>query len=293
MRCQWVVSAGEQNKTLLEFLHSSLQEKNFSLRKVKGFIDAGYCFVNGKPERFYRSKVTVKSKISLTIPETTVRKKNLDILLEDDTIIVFNKPAGISCDERLLASLAKDGKTVYLAHRLDKETTGILLCAKTEKDCQALMEQFRQRTIHKRYLAIVDNRIEQDDGVIENNLGRIGTHEGHVKWGVVEQGGVPARTDWSCKKRTKCASLVELRPQTGRTHQLRVHMASINHPIIGDFYYSDRFNYSYAAVRQLLHAAFLSFVHPKTGRKIQVRAPLPEDMATAVRSIFGEDACDF
>ncbi|MBS0654695.1 MAG: RluA family pseudouridine synthase [Verrucomicrobia bacterium] len=292
MRYEWTIPAGDQGKTLLEFLHSSFQEKNYSLKKVKGFIDAGYCFVNGRPERFYRSRPPVRAKITLSLPAMPA-KKNLDILLEDDVLIAFNKPAGISVDERLLADVAKMGKTIYLVHRLDKQTTGILLCAKTEMYQKALMNQFRERTVHKRYLAIVDNQLEQDDGVIENYLGPIGRFGGSVKWGVVEQGGLFARTDWSCKKRVKSASLVELRPQTGRTHQLRVHMASINHPIIGDFYYAQRFNYSYDASRQLLHAGFISFCHPETQRKIQLKAPLPEDMSIAVRSIFGEDACGF
>lgn len=294
MRCEWTVSSGDQNKTLLQFLHGCLEDKNFSLKKVKGFIDAGYCFINGRPERFYRSKVMARSKVQLIIPETASRKKTLEVLLEDDAIIVFNKPAGVSCDDRLLSTLSKDDKTIYLVHRLDKETTGVLLCAKTESYQKDLIEQFHQRTVHKRYLAIVDNCLEQEDGVIENNLGKVSSYEGHVKWGVVEKGGYPARTDWTCKKRIKNASLVELRPQTGRTHQLRVHMASMNHPIIGDFYYCNRFTYSYDAVRQLLHAAFLSFTHPKTKRKVQVRAPLPEDMRAAIHSIFGEDTgCDF
>lgn len=286
MQYEWVVLAEEQGKTLQQFLAEHLVASDYSLRKIKGFIDAGYCRVQGRPERFYRTKVSIHSRIQLTIPEVA-RKKELELLFEDEEILIYNKPAGLSCDERLVS-----GRRAFLVHRLDKETTGCLIMAKSARVKERLIEQFREKAVQKVYLAICDRTMEQDSGVVENFLAEIGRIEGKVHWGE-RPTGLYAKTTWRSLARGQNCSLVELLPETGRTHQLRVHMSSIGHPILGDFQYGKNFSCSYTATRHLLHARSITFSHPITHEKIHVLAPLPDDMQKALRELFGALSCAF
>lgn len=254
------------------------------MRKIKGWIDAGFCFVNGKQERFSRSKVPAYATISLEIPKQ--EKKELSFLFEDEAILVLNKPAGISCDERLVSQLAKCKKSALLVHRLDKETTGVLLCAKSNEIKDYFIEQFRNHLMQKHYVAIVDGVVQGECGTIENYLGPISRFEGHVKWGKVNKDGHFAETHWKVLKRAKKATMLELRPKTGRTHQLRVHTSQMGHPILGDFTYADTFRCPYKSARVLLHAERLAFTHPKTKRIVEYQAEIPADFAACLKELF-------
>jgi len=254
------------------------------MRKIKGWIDAGYCFVKGRQERFARTAVGANSKVLLRVP--VKEKREIAFLFEDEAILILDKPAGISCDARLEAELAKLKKASFLVHRLDKETTGLLLCAKTQKVKDYFIEEFREQRVQKRYVAIVDGNLAEESGSIENYIGPTSRYEGHVKWGKVMQGGHFAHTLWRVLKKAKSANLVELFPKTGRTHQLRVHTSQMGHPILGDHTYAKSFRCSYHVPRVMLHAEGLAFSHPVTGKIMEFHAPLPNDFLACLKELF-------
>jgi 23S rRNA pseudouridine1911/1915/1917 synthase len=273
MKFEWRVSPSEQGIALLDFLQERFKDKPYSKRKIKGWVDAGYCQVQGRIERFSRSRLRAGSVVSVCV--TTQTKVPISTLYEDDVLLVINKPAKITCDERLEKTLK-----ALLVHRLDKDTTGVLLLAKTAQIRDLLMKQFEERAVHKEYLAIVEGTMAPS-GTIDKALGPISRIAGQVKWGVMPAGGHHAKTDWVAKKNFKKSTLVQLIPHTGRTHQLRVHLASIGHSIIGDKVYGKP---NQKILRQLLHAEKLTFLHPVTSAPIQIVAPLPQDMVEFMNS---------
>ncbi len=285
MQYEWKVHQREHNLSLLSFVQLKLEDKNLSLRKIKGWIDAGFCFVGGRQERFSKSIVSSGQKVSLKVPEA-VKKEEITYLFEDEAILIINKPAGITCDERLVDELKKKGKHVVLVHRLDKETSGVLLLAKSAKVKDYFIAEFKKHAVQKIYVAICDGTVKEDSGIIKNYLGPIERYQGHVKWGVVAKDGHFAETEWNVRKRGKDASLLQLMPITGRTHQLRIHTSGMSHPILGDHSYARGFRSKYRAARTLLHAAHLSFSHPLTGAKVEISCPLPEDFEACLKELF-------
>ncbi len=282
MQCEWIVLPSEANMSLLAFLQTKCTE--CSMRKIKGWIDAGFCFVRGKKVRFAKTIVLRGERIQLHVPQ--IVQKDINILFEDEAILVIDKPAGITCDDRLVRDLAKKQIQVELVHRLDKETTGVLLCAKSPAIKKYFIEEFRNLHIQKRYQAVVDGVVRDDCGTIENYLGPVQRYQGHVKWGVVKLGGHYASTEWQVVKRAKNATLLALTPKTGRTHQLRVHTSAMGHPILGDYTYANGFRCPYKAHRVLLHAEYLGFTHPVTSKAVQFQAPLPEDFEACIKELF-------
>ncbi len=283
MQYEWIVSTREAHVTLLQFLQGRLKDKALSMRKIKGWIDAGYCTIKGRPQR-YRALVISGLKVHLQVPEQASR--DIQFIYEDDAIVVINKPPGITCDDRLVKDLAKKNRQVELIHRLDKETTGILLCAKTSDVKKYFIEQFRSLLVEKTYVAVVDGIVGDSSGSIENYLGPIQRSEGHVKWGVVSRDGHLAATEWLLIKRAKNASLLSLMPKTGKTHQLRVHTSGMGHPILGDHTYGKTFRCPYKAPRVLLHAQKIAFVHPLTSKKVELACELPQDFESCIRDVF-------
>lgn len=284
MQFEWIVSARFANVALLAFLQRCLKDKAYSMRKLKGCIDAGFCFVNGRPQRFSRTVVAAGDKIQLTVPEAKAPTQ-IQIVYEDDLLLVIDKPEGHTCDERLVADLAKKGKKIELVHRLDKETTGLLLCAKTSAVKKYFIEQFRALLVQKQYIAIVDGIVKEDSGTVENYLGPIERYQGHVKWGVVYKDGHFAASSWQVLKRAKNATLLALMPKTGKTHQLRIHTSGMGHPILGDHVYAKGFRCAYKAPRVMLHAHKLAFVHPKTGQVLELVAEAPEDFKACMQGV--------
>ncbi|MBS0635518.1 MAG: hypothetical protein JSR37_08660, partial [Verrucomicrobia bacterium] len=167
MQYEWTVKATDANVSLLQFIQKKLPD--YSMRKIKGWIDAGYCFVAARQQRFARTAVLAGQKITLNVVEQKIEE--IAYIYEDEAILVIDKPAGITCDERLVKSLAKANKQVILVHRLDKETTGLLLLAKSEDIKKYFIEEFRNLAVEKSYVAIVDGVIEKPSGHIENYLG--------------------------------------------------------------------------------------------------------------------------
>jgi len=212
----------------------------------------------------------------------------LDILYEDTTLLILNKPAGLVvhpgaghatgtlvhgllAHTRQLSSVAGPAKP-GLVHRLDKDTSGLMVVAKDDAAHRALAKQFADRTVRRTYVAIVRGRVPRERGVIAAPLGRHPKDRQRVA--VQPAGrGREAITHYRVLGRFPGMTLLELTPQTGRTHQLRVHLAHLGHPIVGDPKYSG--SARGPATRQLLHAARLGFVHPATGELVEFTAPWP------------------
>lgn len=235
----------------------------------------------------------------------------LDVLFEDDCIIVINKPAdlpvhppkagrGGTLANALLFHFQKlsrpDPIRPGIVHRLDADTSGVIVCAKDDSAHFKLAKQFEQRSVNKEYLAIVRGRMKQPSGEIDMPIGR---HPDHYEMQRVHPGGRHAVTRWEVLEEFKRFSLLRLKPESGRTHQLRVHLSAINHPIVGDRLYSRKPPLTRSEVagrepepgeppliaRQALHAARLEFEHPRTGERVSFEAPLPEDMQRTLEAL--------
>jgi 23S rRNA pseudouridine1911/1915/1917 synthase len=227
----------------------------------------------------------------------------LRVVYEDAALLVLDKPAGLvvhpgagttrgTLVNALLArvsDLSGVGGVLRpgIVHRLDKGTSGLLVVAKDDAAHQALARQFASRTVEKEYLALVHGAPSRATGRIESAIGRDPVHRKRMSTRAPR--GREARTSWSVAERFDGASLLRVRIHTGRTHQIRVHLASIGHPVVGDALYggtrtpSSRHASARAALRSLarpaLHAARLAFDHPRTGERLTFEAPLPPDLA--------------
>jgi 23S rRNA pseudouridine1911/1915/1917 synthase len=217
----------------------------------------------------------------------------LDILYEDDHLLVINKESGLVIhpapghwQDTLVNALLGTGKKLSdlsgrerpgVVHRLDKETSGVLVIAKDNTTHQRLSKKFEERSIQKTYWALVEGKVEFDAGEIEEPIGRHPQHP--LKMAVRrDRLGKEALTRYRVKKRLRSSTLLEVMPLTGRTHQIRVHLAHLGHPVLGDFMYGR----GDLAPRMALHAAKISFEHPETGKPLTVEAPLPEDLVALV-----------
>jgi 23S rRNA pseudouridine1911/1915/1917 synthase len=287
-----------------EFIARQLPK--ISLTRIRRLIADGDVLVNGvaslKGERLNRhDHITVKlfaAEKSAATPEPIP----LDILYEDTDLIVINKPVDLlvhpSNSEKsgtLLNGLAyyfweQHGEPVRpgLVHRLDRNTSGVIVIAKTPRAHRTLSKHFRERWVKKFYVALVSGVVAQDAGEIDAPIGSDATKWPH--WCVlpVEQGGRAAQTRYRVKQRFAAHTLLELEPLTGRTHQLRIHCQLIGHPIVGDPHYHNGLD---PLVRQhklkhhLLHAARLVFKHPATGKEMDMQAPMPASMRQIIEEL--------
>ena len=218
----------------------------------------------------------------------------LDVLYEDASVVVINKPAGLVMHPapghytgtlvHALLAHCKDLTGIGgrerpgLVHRLDKDTSGVIVVAKTDVAHRSLSQQFKSHSIERRYQAIVAGRLPKSIGTIDLAIGR----DRWERKKISPRTSRPreARTAYRVLERFQTATCVEVRPQTGRTHQIRVHFASLHHPILGDRVYGGPTSILDAVPvpRQMLHAERLGFVHPEHGTKVEFSAPLPADM---------------
>ena len=221
----------------------------------------------------------------------------LSIVYEDDAILVLDKPAGLvthpgagNWQGTLLNALLHHvpGATTLpragIVHRLDKDTSGLMVVAKTLEAQTQLVRDLQARTVKRVYWAVALGRIQPAEGSIEAPIGRHPTQR--VKMAVVEEGrGKPALTHYQVLRQFAEFAWVECRLATGRTHQIRVHMAHIGHPLLGDPVYAGRRRSPIAFSRQALHAVRLGLVHPSTGEAMEWQAPPPEDFAGLLREL--------
>ena len=239
-------------------------------------------------------------------PDIAPEKIELDVLHEDDHLIVINKPAGMvvhpapgnprgTLVNALLGrygSLSSGGRLERpgIVHRLDKGTTGILLVARDDATHRHLAHQFKERKVTKRYVALVRGELKEERGNVSAPVGR--HSRDRKRMAVLRSGGRQAETEYSVLERFEGFTLLEVYPKTGRTHQVRVHMAHIGHPLVGDEVYGGKtasekiFRSKIKELgRPALHAAGLGFTHPESGNWLEFTAPLPEDMKKLIDTL--------
>ena len=260
----WLLTVLLSHKTVkairLNTLLKSLCEASY--KHIKILLQRGLCTVNGEKERFSSRHLEIGDQVNFLFkPEMPTGKPRL--LFQNSEIVAYDKPPFMSS----LEVAAQYGR-LKLLHRLDKETSGVLLFAK--KDPKPILRLFKDRKVGKGYVALVDGVMKEEEGVIKNSLAPLKRFAGQLVMGISSD-GLFSETHYTVKKRYKDKTLVLCRPITGRTHQIRVHMHSIGHPILGDYHYGTRFKCKYHPPRIMLHAAFVRIL----GHLIQ--APLPED----------------
>ncbi len=305
----WKVALAESGQKLLPFLKLKLGQ-GFSLRKLKRAVDMGHCLINGRVERFASTLVGLGDTVSFydeqgclvvssgncvsplsnfseeTNPPNCCQER---ILYIDDDLIAYNKPAGIIAESPHVIEylIATYGAGVVLLHRLDRETTGVLLFARHEKAKEAMLKQFKQRQITKTYLAITDGVPATPSGMIENYLGKVSEYQGQTLMGqVTKERGSLARTKWILDRSSPGVALIRCYPETGRTHQIRIHLAGLGIAILGDIQYGRRQRCQYRPGRLMLHALTIGFRHPFEAKEVVINAPVPPDFQQAVDALL-------
>ena len=274
---------------------------DFSRSRIEGLIKAGFVTVNGAVAEKAGMKVSDDDEIEVEIPPPVPAIPQpedipLDVIFEDDAILVLNKAPGMvvhpapghftgtlvnallfHCSDLAgIGGVARPG----IVHRLDQYTSGTMVIAKSQKAMESLVKAFASHTsVEKTYLAVCRGRPRLDSGRIENLIGRHPVDR--KRMAILEKDGKRAVTNWRVVKCVDGLSVIECRIETGRTHQIRVHMASLGCPVIGDAVYGkpalDR-RLSPPPPRQMLHAWKLKLWHPLEGRQMEFVSPIPEDM---------------
>lgn len=275
------------------------QSRSFFQKLIRdGFVMVNHIIVKVN----YRLKTG--DVIEIDIPDavpTEIVPENipLDILYEDEDLLIVNKPKGMvvhpavghftgtlvnaiiyHCQGNLsgINGEIRPG----IVHRIDKDTTGSLIICKNDEAHRNIAEQIKEHSVTRRYVGVVAGTFSEESGTVE---GAIGRHPNDRKRMTInEKNGKPAVTHYRVLQTLKGASFMEFELETGRTHQIRVHMASISHPLLGDTVYGNSKN-PYKLQGQALHARTIGFIHPTTGEYIEVSAPIPEYMTELVRKL--------
>ncbi len=270
---------------------------------IKKLIEAGRVTVNDSPAKaHYKLKESDRVEVEVPDPEPLEVKPepiSINIVYEDASLIVIDKPPGMvvhpapghsggtlvnallhHCQDLAgIGGVERPG----IVHRLDKDTSGLIVAAKTEASMQSLTRQFKERDIHKVYLALAKGTLESKTGTIDVPIGRHKTHR--KKMSTHTSTGREAQTRFEVIRQLDGFTYLRLFPKTGRTHQIRVHLASIGHPILGDRLYGGTLGPKLPQIaRQALHAHRLELTHPITGKPMQLESPLPPDMETLLMS---------
>ncbi|KOA20965.1 ribosomal large subunit pseudouridine synthase D [Clostridium homopropionicum DSM 5847] len=285
-----IVDKEAENTRLDVFLSKIFEDKSRSY--IQKLIEGSHILVNNK-EKKSNYKLNNNDIITIELPEVqelVVEAENipLDILYEDEDVVVINKPQGIvvhpapgnykgtlvnallyHCEDLSgINGVARPG----IVHRIDKDTSGILVIAKNDKAHNKLAEQLKNHSMIREYIALVEGRIKQDKGVVDKPIGR--NPKDRLKMGIVS-GGKRAVTHYEVIERFEKNTLIKCILETGRTHQIRLHMSHIGYPIVGDPVYGikkQKFNLR----GQMLHAKKLGFIHPSTGEYMEFESSLPE-----------------
>jgi len=268
---------------------------------VQRLIDAGLVTVDGRPASASQ-RVRPGQRVVVDIPppeplEAQPEAIPLDVVYEDDDIIVVNKPqgmvvhpaagnrAGTLVNALLAHSQGLSGiggkERPGIVHRLDKDTSGLLVVAKNDHAHISLARQIQAREVLREYVAVVHGRVRDDRGRVDAPIGR---HPVHRQRMAVVPGGRPAVTDYEVLERFPDYTYLRLKLQTGRTHQIRVHMVHLGHPVVGDPVYGPR-RCPWQLAGQCLHARRLGFRHPRTGEWLTFEAPLPAAMEKVLRDL--------
>ena len=273
---------------------SELTDDTVSRNYLQKLIKDNQVFVNDKPQKA-SYKLKADDYVAFTIPQQTQpdilpEKMDLDILYEDDDVIVVNKPkdmvvhpAAGHFEHTLVNGLmyhCKDSLSGIngvlrpgIVHRIDKDTTGSIIACKNDKAHKEIAAALKEHSIVRRYRAICAGVIKEDEGTVNAPIGR--DEKERKKMSLNYKNGKEAVTHYRVLERFKEYTYIECELETGRTHQIRVHMASIGHPLLGDEVYSAR-KWQFKVNGQTLHAYILGFKHPTSGEYIETEAPLPE-----------------
>ena len=275
------------------------QSRSFFQKLIRdGFVIVNHIIVKVN----YRLKTG--DVIEIDIPDavpTEIVPENipLDILYEDDDLLIVNKPKGMVVHPAVGHSTGTLVNAIMyhcqgnlsgingeirpgIVHRIDKDTTGSLIICKNDEAHRNIAEQIKEHSVTRRYVGVVAGTFSEESGTVE---GAIGRHPNDRKRMTInEKNGKPAVTHYRVIQTLKGASFMEFELETGRTHQIRVHMASISHPLLGDTVYGNSKN-PYKLQGQALHARTIGFIHPTTGEYIEVSAPIPEYMTELVRKL--------
>ncbi len=307
MEQTFTVSVDDDGQRIDVYLSS---KTSLSRSSIQELIISGAVTVNGmavKPSY----KVRMEGRIQVIFPEretaTLVAEPlPIEVIYRDEDLIVANKPPGMvmypaaghsggtlmNAIAWLADRLATVGAPVRpgVVHRIDKDTSGLVVVALSDEAYFGLVSQFRERTIERSYIALVYGSMKEDRGEIELKIGRSPLHRKKMSTRVKR--GKPALTSWRVLERYSLATMIEAKLATGRTHQIRVHFSALGHPVLGDRDYggktSLRLNNMVLKIpRQMLHAERLGFSHPVTGKWLEFRVPLPEDMMEVVRVLRG------
>lgn len=272
--------------------------------KIQKLIKDGAVALNGKACKA-SSAVCAGDSIRILVPETDGDRLpepeniTLDVVYEDDDLAVINKPKGMvvhpapgNPSGTLVNALLYRFQTLSgaggeirpgIVHRIDRMTSGLLVVAKNDFAHEALARQFADHTAHREYLCLVHGNLKEDSGTVDAPIGR---HKTDRKRMAVTEDGRRAVTHWHVLERFGTETLLDVRLETGRTHQIRVHMAYIKHPILGDEVYGSPAP-KLGLNGQALHGYRLTFSHPRTGETMSFTAPLPDDFITAIVRLGG------
>jgi 23S rRNA pseudouridine1911/1915/1917 synthase len=277
------------------------QVPHLSRAVAQRLIKAGEVTVNGRPSRpSYRVQVRdeIVVRVPAEVPEPVVPENiPLDVIYEDTVLLVVNKPAGMvvhpayghTSGTLVNAVLARCPQVADVGgpdragvvHRLDKDTSGLILIAKDEATRAALQRQFKRRQVAKTYLALAEGQVQPREGLIEVPVGR---DKRQRKKMAVVRSGREARTMYRAIEYFAHHTLLEVYPHTGRTHQVRVHLAWLGYPVVGDVTYGHR-RQQLLRGRHFLHAARLCFTHPATAEEVAFEAPLPPELAAVLKRL--------
>ncbi|MFZ5632844.1 MAG: RluA family pseudouridine synthase [Bacillota bacterium] len=296
------VGEADSGRRLDVFL--SGENPELSRSHIQKLIDGGMVEVNGLPAKASH-RVKPGDSVILRVPppvEPVVEPEPipLDIYYEDADVVVVNKPRGMVVHPaegnysgtlvNALLNRCRDLSGINgvmrpgIVHRLDKDTSGLLMVAKNDFAHLELARQLSARTVERRYLAMAHGVLKSDRGVVDAPIGR--HPRDRQKMAVVARNGKPAVTHYRVLESYRDLSYLELRLETGRTHQIRVHMAYLGHPLLGDLKYGPGRN-RFGLEGQFLHAGLLGFVHPRSGEKMAFEAPLPGDLQGILDKLRG------
>ena len=301
---EYLIKAESDKQRLDNFLVK--QNLGLSRTYLQKLIDEKKILVNDLPSK-HSYKLKLDDKITIDIPppkklEITAENIPLDIVYEDDDLLIVNKPRGMVTHPAVgnysgtlvnalmyhINNLSGIGGALRpgIVHRLDKDTSGLLLVAKSDLAHQSLSKQLKDRTVKKIYVTLVHGVIKQNEGYVQEKIGRHPVNR--KKMAIIKRPDLKSRealTFFKVLKRHRENTLVELNLKTGRTHQIRVHMSHIGHPLVGDKTYGGRTKIGETEVKTLLHAQTIGFIHPRTGKYMEFSRPMPDDMREVIQNI--------
>lgn len=301
-----VITEEMQGERLDLALSAGLEE--YSRSFIQKLFDRGAVMLNGRVCREKKKKASTGDIVTIEIPkpqktEVEAEDISLDIIYEDECLLVVNKPAGMvvhpapgnysgtlvnalmhHCGSELssINGIIRPG----IVHRIDKDTSGLLMIAKNDSAHNSLSRQLSEHSITRKYRAIVYNNMREDDGTVDQPIGR--DPRNRLRNAVTELNAKNAVTHYRVLERFGKYTFIEAQLETGRTHQIRVHMAYLKHPLLGDELYGPARSRSAAKLgvkRQMLHAGVLGFLHPGTAEYMEFESPLPDDFQQVLQRL--------